>query len=513
MSEARYRRLFEDAPIGIAFLSKQREITLTNQRYRDFLGLSEPEIIERGPVGILHPNDWDQPMALSAKLRSGEMPLFHIEQRYIRGDGTVVWAGANISALRDKDGRLIHTIAWVQDITERKRAEEEKARLQHQLTQAQKMESVGRLAGGVAHDFNNMLGVILGHAELVLEEMDPTHPFHASLKEIQKAAKRSADLTRQLLSFARKQTVEPKVLSLNETVETTLSMLQRLIGEEVALIWQPKADLWPVRVDPSQIVQILTNLSVNARDAIAGVGSIMIRTAHGTFDKDFCASRPGSVPGEYVLLLVSDNGCGMDETLLSHIFEPFSTTKGVGQGTVLGLATVYGVVKQNNGFISVESKPGHGTTFSVCLPRYTGKLVRAQVQDDARATPRGQETILVVEEEPANLKLMIIILEKQGYAVLAAGTPGDSIRLAREYAGEIDLLVTDVVMHEMNGRELAKHLPPLYPHIKFLFVSGYAADVIADHGVLEEGVSFIGKPFSAEDLSAKVRQTLERALS
>ena len=878
MSEARYRRLFEDSPIGIVFLGARGEITLTNQRYRDFLGMSDAEIHKRGPVGIVHPDDWEPSVVLTDKLRSGEVPVFHREQRYIRGDGKVIWGDTHITALRDQNGRLIHTIGWVQDITERKltdealreseermrlfferqvvgmgisdtkkrwiqvndrlcqmlrysreellelgwlklthpddvdadlfqfnrmcagdidsysmekryirkdgaavyvnlavvcirrsdrsvdymlaimediserkqaeetlrgseekfrnlfndaqvgmfrtrlddseildcnerflkifghrreevqgsasvirwayphereemlrrlnaeghveemecgmlnkqgeekrcltslryyreegilvgsiiditdriraeealresevrfrtilqttndgyylvdqkghfldtndaycsmigysreeilqmqigdieaietqeviekrirrvmetgsdrfetkhrrkdgrlidieasvsrskggeerlvvfmrditerkRAEEENTKLQAQLLQAQKMESVGRLAGGVAHDFNNMLGVILGHTEIALEQVDPSLPLHDDLEAVHKAAERSASLTHQLLAFARKQTAAPKVLDLNQTVGRMLAMLERLIGEDVQLIWKPAADLWSVKMDPSQVDQIMTNLCINARDAIADVGTITVETRNSEIDEVDDLDHPGAVPGEYVLLAVRDDGCGMDKETVSHLFEPFFTTKEAGKGTGLGLATVYGIVKQNDGFVYVDSAPGEGATFSIYLPRQTGEVEQARDQGQVATASRGQETILVVEDEAANLKLVRRMLVRQGYTVLEAGTPGEAIRIAQEHVGEIHLLMTDVIMPEMNGRDLASLLLSFYPHLKCLFMSGYTADVIANHGVLEEGVSFISKPFSAKGLGDKVRQTL-----
>ncbi len=262
----------------------------------------------------------------------------------------------------------------------------EKLSLESQLRQAQKMESVGRLAGGVAHDFNNMLGVIIGHTELALEQMDPAQPLFTSMQEIRKAALRSADLTRQLLAFARKQTVAPKVLDLNETVEGMLKMLRRLIGEDIDLVWLPDSDLWPVKMDPSQIDQILANLCVNARDAIEGVGKITIETHKVTFDEAYCADHSGFIPGDFVMLAVSDDGQGMDKETLDKIFEPFFTTKGIGKGTGLGLATVYGIVKQNNGFINVYSEPGQGTTFKIYLPRHAAET--EQMERKARLLPR-----------------------------------------------------------------------------------------------------------------------------
>jgi CheY-like chemotaxis protein len=360
----------------------------------------------------------------------------------------------------------------------------------------------------VAHDFNNMLSVILGHAELAQKKEPVSPPLREHLEQIQKAAERSADIVRQLLAFARKQTVAPRVLDLNETVASMLKMLRRLIGEDIDLAWLPDG-VWQVKMDPAQIDQILANLCVNARDAVADVGRITIETGDVTFETDFCIGHRGFVPGEYVLLTVSDDGCGMDKETLKKIFEPFFTTKGVGQGTGLGLAMVYGIVKQNAGFIDVYSEPGHGTSFKIYLPRYLGKEEQARTAGPKEPAGRGQETVLMVEDEPLILDLGKEMLEMQGYRVLSAGTPGEAIRLAGEHNGEIHLLMTDVVMPEMNGRELARKLLALYPGLKCLFMSGYTADVIAPHGVLDEGVHFIQKPFSLDNLAAKVRETLD----
>jgi signal transduction histidine kinase len=396
------------------------------------------------------------------------------------------------------------------EIAERKRAEEEQERLQSQLIQSQKMESVGRLAGGVAHDFNNMLGVILGHAEMALEQLDPSEPLHADLEEIRKAAARSADLTRQLLAFARKQVVSPKVLDLNTTVGRMLTMLKRLMGEDIDLIWIPGKELWPVKVDPSQIDQMLANLCVNARDAVVeGVGKVTIETENSAFDEAYCDLHAGFTPGQYVLLAVSDNGCGMDHETISHVFEPFFTTKEVAKGTGLGLATVYGAVKQNNGFIHVYSEPGRGTTFKIYLPSHQARTEHLPEGEPVQPAVCGRETVLLVEDEPAILQMTTRMLERMGYTVLAANRPGEAMRLAETHPGQIHLLMTDVVMPEMNGRDLAKNLISLYPNLRRLFMSGYTANVIAHHGVLDEGVHFIQKPFSKEELAARVRKALE----
>lgn len=405
--------------------------------------------------------------------------------------------------LADEHGNVANVIEVARDITEIRLLED-------QLLQSQKMESVGRLAGGVAHDFNNMLGVILGHTEMALAQVDDTQPLHDDLKEIEQAAQRSADLTRQLLAFARKQTVSPKVLDLNSAIEGLLSMLRRLIGEEIMLTWKPADNLWPVKMDSSQLDQILANLCVNARDAIAGTGRISIETGNASFNESFCASHAGFLPGEYVVMTVCDDGGGMSQETLSHLFEPFFTTKDLGRGTGLGLATVYGVIQQNKGFIQVDSKVGQGTCFKIHLPRHLDKAAQEWSEDTSGAILRGQETVLLVEDEPALLKLGGAVLKKMGYQVLMAATPGEALRLAEEHGGEIQLLMTDVIMPEMNGRDLAKRLQLLYPGIKRLFMSGYTADIIAHQGVLEEGVHFMQKPFSMAALSAKIREVLER---
>ena len=393
------------------------------------------------------------------------------------------------------------------EISARKRTEEERERLQAQLTLAQKMDSIGRLAGGVAHDFNNMLSVILGHCELALHGLEYDHPLHASLLHIRKAAERSANLTRQLLAFARQQTVAPKMLDINTTVSGMLDMLRRIIGEDIDLVWQPGSNPGQVCIDPSQLDQILVNLFVNARDAIGDTGKITIETDLVSIDEQCYADHIETVPGAYVLLAVSDDGCGMDATALSHLFEPFFTTKEMGKGTGLGLATVYGIVKQNKGFINVYSEPDQGTTFKIYLPRH-GTSVEPAVETVADQVTKGSEIVLVVEDEPMILDIATTMLESLGYTVLSASGPEDAIRLARELDGQIHLLMTDVVMPGMNGRLLANHLRALIPGLHCLFMSGYTANVIAHHGVLDEGVHFIQKPFTLHTLAAKIREAL-----
>lgn len=414
-----------------------------------------------------------------------------------RKDGTLYTGEMTISPVRDLSGRIVNYVAVLRDISEH-------LRLTAQFQQAQKMEAIGLLAGGVAHEINNMLTVILGYAELALRKVDPVQPLHADLKEIIKAATRSTEITRQLLVFARKQTIVPVVLDLNQAVESMLNMLRRLIGEDIDLVWLPAEESGTIKMDPGQINQILVNLCVNSRDAIADIGKITIETGNAVFDEAYCADHLGFVAGEYVLLTVSDDGCGMDKETSNQIFEPFFTSKEVGQGTGLGLSMVYGIVKQNNGFINVYSEPGTGTTFKIYLPRYAGQAVDVQRERVAEIPLGHGETVLVVEDEPALLKMSKIMLEKLGYRVLAAGSPAEALGLVEEHAAELHLLITDVVMPGMNGRDLAKRLHTLCPNMKILFMSGYSANVIAFQGVLAEDVNFIEKPFSMNDLAVKV---------
>jgi PAS domain S-box-containing protein len=521
-SQAAYFDLYDLAPVGYVTVSEKGEILEANLAAATLLGVPRGALVQQQFSGFILGADQDlyyrhrkqlfETLSASSG-QTGEPQA--CEPRMMKKDGTVFWAHLEATAAQDPstssgqatDGAPVCRVV-LSDITERKRAEEENAKLEAQLQQAQKMESVGRLAGGVAHDFNNMLGIILGHTEMAIDQVDPTQPLFANLEQIRMAANRSADLTRQLLAFARKQMVAPRVLDLNETVACMLTMLVRLIREDIRLTWEPKADLWPVKVDPSQIDQILANLCVNARDSIPEVGKITIETGNITFDEDYCAAHADFVSGEYVVLSVSDDGCGMDRETLARIFEPFFTTKELGKGTGLGLATVYGMVRQNNGFIDVHSEPGQGTTFKIYLPRHVDQAPPVPRETLAEPAALGQETILLVEDEPALLAMTTIILEAQGYSVLTAGTPGEAIRLAGVHTGKIHLLMTDVVMPEMNGRDLAQNLLSLHPHLKCLFMSGYTADVIAHHGVLDKGLYFIQKPFSMKELAAKVREAL-----
>jgi nitrogen-specific signal transduction histidine kinase/CheY-like chemotaxis protein len=394
------------------------------------------------------------------------------------------------------------------DISDQKRAEKEREKLQSQLLQSQKLEAVGILAGGVAHDFNNMLGAIIGYAELTLDRMDAANPFRKNLSKILDAARRSTDITRQLLTFARKQTISPVVFDLNGSVEAILKMIRRLIGENIDLAWLPGAGRFTVKMDPSQLDQIILNLCVNARDAIGGVGRITIETDAVTFNEADYAPDSGVSPGEYVLLLVSDTGCGMGKETLAHIFEPFFTTKGLGQGTGMGLAIIYGIVQQNKGVIKVYSEPGTGTIFKIYIPMHPSEAETKKLGKNKTLPLSRGETVLIVEDDSNFLEMTAMMLKGLGYSILSAQTPSEALRLAQADPSEIHLFITDVIMPEMNGRRLAEKLSMIRPKIKHLFMSGYTADVIAHQGVLDEGINFIQKPFMLKDLAVKIRGVL-----
>lgn len=419
------------------------------------------------------------------------------------------WIDLRVFPILNDDGRVEVFVEWVRDITEQKRSLEEHEKLQAQLAHAQKMESIGRLAGGVAHDYNNMLGVILGHVDMAIARLGPQNPSAEDLQEIRRAAQRSAELTRQLLAFARKQIAIPRYLDLNQTIEGALQMMRRLIGENIALQWKPGHINGSVFIDPVQVDQILANLCVNARDAISDNGCIIVETGLVTIDQVDAQTNPNAVPGDYVRLSVSDNGCGMSAETMSHLFEPFFTTKELGKGTGLGLATVYGIVRQNRGFINVYSEVGHGTTFRLYLPRHDQTPTDEQAGNGSQAMQRGRETILLVEDEPAILNMTAKMLRRLGYTVLPAATPNEAFQLAEAHAGRIHLLLTDVIMPDLNGRELSARLSMLFPGMRCLFMSGYSASVIEQEGMLEEQVRFLQKPFTLQELAKKIREVLD----
>jgi len=418
-------------------------------------------------------------------------------------DGSLMVEEATISPIF-YESSIVSYVAVKHDITE-------KIRLNEQLQQAQKMESIGQLAGGVAHDYNNMLGVILGYTEIAMENTEDKHSqMYEYLSEIHRAATRSAEITGQLLAFARKQTIAPIILDLNETISSQLKMLRRLLSEEIEFSWVPYHCALLVKLDPVQLGQVLTSLCVNARDAITGTGKIVIETASAEFDSAYCDDHPGYIPGHYAMLAVSDDGCGMDEEIREKIFEPFFTTKVVGKGTGLGLATVFGIVKQNQGFINVYSEPGKGTTIKIYIPSHDREDINSSKKKVPAQTSGSGETVLVVEDDPAILRMISKLLMRAGYRVIAAGKPAEAVVVAERGEEKIDLLLTDVVMPGMNGRELYEKIASICPGLRCLYMSGYTANVIAQQGILKEGIDFIAKPFVNIDLLNAISEILNR---
>jgi len=501
-SEERFRGFVENAHDVVYSLSPDGVITYISPNWTDFLGEGTQSPLGQSFDHLIHPDDLFLCRTFFEKTLTAGEKQTSPEYRVKHSDDSWRWQVSSGSPVKDGDGQVTGFVGIARDVTEQ-------VNLRDQLLQSQKVEAVGQLAGGVAHDFNNMLGVILGNAELALTKLTADDPLFKRLNQIIDAAKRSAEVTRQLLAFARRQTVAPRVLDLNSSVGGMLEMLERLIGEDIDIAWRPNPDLWKVRIDPSQLDQVLANLCINARDAIGGVGKITIETGNAGFDEAYCANHHDVFPGEYVLLAVSDDGCGIEKELQAKIFEPFFTTKGVGKGTGLGLATVYGIVKQNKGFINVYSELDRGTTFRIYLPRQIGE-VEEMIDCERSAIPSGGgETVLLVEDDQEILDLARTMLETHRYEVLAVSSPSEAIRLAQLKENAIHLMVTDVVMPEMNGRDLAGIIQALQPDMKVLFMSGYTANVIAHHGVLDEGVCFIQKPFSVAEFSTKVLQTLK----
>ena len=406
--------------------------------------------------------------------------------------------------LKDKNGDITGILAMGQDITERRNIEE-------QLRQSQKMEAIGMLAGGVAHDFNNLLTVILGNAQLALMNVIKDESLRKEIKEIKKAGEKAASLTRQLLAFSRKQIVQPKILDINELLTDIEKMLGRLIGEDIELLTIPEPALWQVKIDPGQIEQVIINLAVNARDAMPKGGKLTIETANADLDGNFFRKHgiKEKKPGHYVMLAISDTGSGMDKETQEHIFEPFFTTKEVGKGTGLGLSTVYGIVKQNNGFIWVYSEPGQGSTFKIYLPKVKGDTELEKKKQTPVVELAGFETILIVEDDYGLRKFAQEVLLSYGYNVIVADNGEDALRVDKKHEVPIHLLLTDVVMPRMGGRELIERLQPLYPRMKVIYMSGYTDNAIIRHGVLEPGLNFLEKPFTPEGLAHKVREALD----
>jgi len=497
-SEERYRQFFENDLTADFIARGDGTVTMSNPAYLKLFGFRSSEEAHAKHLAELFPDKtkYEAFLALLNERRS----LSYHELTLRHQDGRPVFAIANVYGFFDDANKMEAIQGYIFDETPRKILEE-------QFLQSQKMEAVGKLAGGVAHDFNNMLSVIIGVADMVMQGLRPMDPLRRHMETILRASSRSADITRQLLAFARKQIVEPKPLDLNQAISSMQTMLGRLIGEDIDLRFVPGENLWNVRIDPTQLDQILANLAVNARDAIEDVGTITIETANMSFGENYCQSHVEIVPGDYVLLAFSDTGRGMDRVTQERVFEPFFTTKPEGEGTGLGLSTVYGIVKQNNGFISVYGEIGQGTTFKVYLPRYLGTVETAERKKEP-GTLAGNETILVVEDEQQILDLVKTGLSAMGYNVLAAGSADEAIALNAKHKGEIHLLLTDVVMPSMNGNELRERILRTRPLIKVIFMSGYTTSTVSHRGIVKDGLTFVQKPFTLRTLAAEVRTVL-----
>jgi len=462
--------------------------------------MKDPELFTR----IVHPDDRETvSMHMKSYVDTEGTEGNHIDFRIITRGDAIRWISHYCQLVYDEEGNRLGVRASNRDFTER-------AKLREQLTQSQKMEGIGRLAGGVAHDFNNLLTTIIGYTEIMLTQVDQEGPLRSGMEEIKKASDRAADLTRQLLAFSRKQMMHPVVLNLNYPLAEMDKMLRRLIGEDIDLITVLEPELWKVKFDPGQMDQVVMNLAVNAKDAMPEGGKLTIETANVFLDEAYVRRHGIELkPGPFVVLAVSDTGFGMDGETQSHVFEPFFTTKEKGKGTGLGLSTVYGIVKQSGGFIWVYSEPGQGTTFKIYLPKSEAEEAFAEEEQIQPQHLEGSGTILLAEDDDSARKLIRSVLQDYGYRVLEAQDGEEALRLFEQHEGPIHLLLTDVVMPGMNGRELAESLQPLQPKMKVLYMSGYTDNAVVQHGVLEPGMSFIQKPFTPKDLASEVRKVLD----
>jgi len=502
-SELNFRSLVTNAPYGICRCDSTGKLLDVNPAFLELLGYTSPEQLIGQHVYDLYA-DADQWFELADFLRAST-PFKGLNAEWKRRDGSTT--GVRVSGRSVTNGRdegLVFEL-FSEDITERRA-------LEQQLRQSQKMEAVGRLAGGIAHDFNNLLMVISGYSEFLLERLGNQPELRAPAQEIASASERASSLTRQLLAFSRKQMLAPKIVDLNGIVTENLKLLTRVIGEDIDLVMSPAQNLWMVRADAGQIEQVIMNLAVNARDAMPSGGKLTIETSNVTLDEEYARFHAPLQPGDYVMLSLTDTGAGMDAETQSHIFEPFFTTKGP-KGTGLGLSTVYGIIKQSGGYIWVQSQVGKGATFQIYLPRVAaiGEPATAQVEvpTETRAVEPGTETILVVEDE-ANLRYLARqFLEKQGYTVIEAADGAVAMQIAVAHEGVIHLLLTDVIMPGMNGRELAQRISEIRPNVKVLYMSGYTENVVGQDGTLEAGVRLLQKPFNLRDLKTKVREVLD----
>jgi PAS domain S-box-containing protein len=497
-----YQSTFEEALIGIAQTSLNGTFLRVNRHLCDLLGYTPEELTATDFMTISHPDDLVEDMAARSAMASGALDRYTREKRYRRKDNRFIWTKLTVSVHRGAAGQPSYFISFIEDITERNRAEEE-------LRQAHKMEAVGRLAGGIAHDFNNLLTAIVGYADLVLRQLSTDSVLRNDVEEIRRAGHSAASLTRQLLAFSRKQVLTPQILDLNASVSDVTKLLHRLIGEHIRLEWRLSTPLDRVRADAGQIEQVILNLALNARDAMLTGGTLSIETANVELDHSYVVDHPGAQAGPHVMLAISDTGVGMAKSVQQHIFEPFYSTKASGQGTGLGLATVYGIVRQSGGSIFVDSEPGHGTTFKIFLPRVEQTADISEAPTHAPRVFAGAETVLLVEDQPEVRSVAREMLGRHGYTVIEAATGSEALVAARNHDGGIHLLVTDVVMPGLSGRALAEQFVQQQPAARVLFMSGYTDDNIVQQGLLDGRVAFIQKPFTPTALLQKVREALD----
>jgi two-component system cell cycle sensor histidine kinase/response regulator CckA len=506
-SEERYKRLLESVTDYIYTVKVENGIPVATSHGEGSAALTgySPDEYSEDPYlwyRMIHESDRASVSEQSGKVLSGEI-VPAIEHRILHKDGSIRWVRNKSVPRYDKDGRLVAYDGLISDITEKKRIEE-------QLYQSQKMESIGRLAGGVAHDFNNYLTAIIGFSEILMRKFKPEDAQFKILQKISSSAMKAAEVTRQLLTFSRKQIIEPRVLNLNDCIGDVRKMLERLIGEDVQLVTLLAPDIGSVRADPSQVEQIIINLAVNARDAMPQGGKLTIETANCGFDDETAAKYAGIPGGRYVLLSISDTGTGIPDGTIPFIFEPFFTTKEKDRGTGLGLSTVYGIVEQHKGKVVVASEEGKGSTFTICLPRVDEKVKETEADPDVKTLPSGSETILVVEDEEVVREYAVQTLQMQGYTVIEAADGRDALSLCSSRERPVDLVMTDVVMPNMSGRELIEQLRAVWKDCKILCMSGYTEDFIGSRWFPSEDVSFIKKPFNTLTLLNKVREVLDK---
>jgi two-component system cell cycle sensor histidine kinase/response regulator CckA len=503
--EARFRALIENSSDAITLTDQEGKLVYASPSIKRLLGYAPSDLVGTVARNMAHEGDLESFDAAMLSIRGPNADPVSLQFRAKHQDGSHRWlAGRFTNMLGDPAVDAI--VGNLRDVTDRQHALENLRDTENQLRQSQKMEAVGRLAGGVAHDFNNLLSVVLTYSQFILDDLKPNDPMRADMAEVQKAGERAAELTKQLLMFSRQQVISPRVLNLNDLVRDMDKMLRRILGEGLELVVLPEPELAHVKVDRSSLEQVIMNLVINARDAMHDAGTITIETANVTVSEEHAHAHPGTKAGPHVLLSVTDTGTGMDMATQMRVFEPFFSTKGAGKGTGLGLSTVFGIIQQSSGSIEVESAIGRGTTFRIYLPRSEGAIESAGTMD--MGDLRGHETVLLVEDEDQVRTVARTILRRQGYKVIEARNGGEALLSCEKHEGTIHLLLTDVVMPQMSGPELAKRLAPIKPEMKLLCMSGYTDNNIVRHGVLEAEIAFLQKPFTPESLARKVREVL-----